>query len=174
MNSLLNIYGIKSKNIFGLQVFFLFGVSFFVWVSFQVIINNAGKSSISHSCSDFFSTLDACIFFAVDKFCEAPSAKSVVARLNRDWDGHDLIAKGACNLVFDWLCKFGCHFFFSLSLLFFLFFFLFLFNFLLLPLFLLFFLLLFLFFLLFLFLLFGRQKFDSKAYCLFNRHLTGS
>lgn len=174
VNSLLNIDGIKTKDVFLFEFFFLFRVSFFARVAFEVIINDAGKGCISYCCCDLFSALNTSIFFAVDEFSEAPSTEPMVARLDCDRNGHDFVAKRASDLIFDGLsklarcCLFLLSFFvfllslfvFLLSPFVFLFSFLFALFFFLLP-FLLF--LLYLFYLFFLLLLLGREELEPKT-----------
>lgn len=119
MNSFLDIDGVKSEYIFGLKFLLLLWISLFFGVCFEVIFNDAGKGSISNSSGDLFSAIDACIFFIIDEFSEASPTESVIARLDSNWDRHDLIAEGAGYLLFNWFGKIGwrCFILFLLLLL---------------------------------------------------------
>ena len=101
----MHVNRIKPKDVFGLQFFFLLGISLLIGVTLEVIINDAGKGSIAYGGGDFLPALDTGVFFVVDEFGEAAAAKSMVAGLDSDWDGHYLIAEGTCNLFFDGFCE---------------------------------------------------------------------
>lgn len=181
MDTLVNVDRIETKNVLGLKLFLLFGISFLIRMRQEVVFNDTSEGCIPYSSGYFFSTLDASIFFAVDEFGEAPTAKSMIARLNGDWYGHDFIAKRAGDLILDGLRELANDYFFLLllffllfsSLLFFYLFLLFLFLFFLpFSIFLLFFLLLFLLHSLFVFPSRSQLYFESDG--LTNRYLACS
>ena len=172
MNFLLNIDWIKTKNTFLFLLFFIFWISFFIRMSFYIIVNNACKSGISNSSSNLFPALNAGVFLAIDELSKTSPTKSMITRLNSNWNSHDLKTKRASNLIFYGLSKLISCFLLLLILLLFFLFFLFL-----LFILLLFFLLLFLFlFLLFLvlsfFLLYCCKTLVFETDSLFNSNFT--
>jgi hypothetical protein len=157
VNSLANVERFKPKYIFSFEVLLLFGVSFFIWMAFKIVLNDTSKGRVSDCSRYLFSALNAGIFFVIYKLCEAASAESMIARLNRNWYRHNFIAKRTCNLVFYRFGKVVRRIFTLLFLLVFLFFF---------RLLLLFFLpilLCLLHFLLFLFLFYSTVIFQSRS-----------
>lgn len=65
MDTFVDVDGIKSEYILGFEFFFFFRITFFIGMAFEVIIDDAGEGSVTYCSGDFFSTLDACIFFVV-------------------------------------------------------------------------------------------------------------
>lgn len=98
MNFLLNIDGVKTKDAFSLLLFLLFRISFFFWVGFDVILNNACKGSISNCSCYLFSTLNACVFFAVYQVSKTSPTKSMITRLHCHRNAHYIVAERTSNL----------------------------------------------------------------------------
>lgn len=86
MDALMNIYRIEAKNILSFEVLLFLGVTFLVRVCLEIIINNASKSCITDCSRDFFATLYTSIFFVVDQFSQAATAKAMVTWLNCNWN----------------------------------------------------------------------------------------
>jgi hypothetical protein len=84
----------------------------------EIVFDDTCESCVSDCSGYFFSTLNAGILFAVDKFGKATSTKSMIARLNGNRYGHDFIAKRAGYLIFDGLRELADHYFFLLFFLF--------------------------------------------------------
>lgn len=66
MDPLMHVNGIKPKDILRLQIFLLLRVSLLIRMTLEIVINDAGKSSITYSSGDCFPALDACVFFVID------------------------------------------------------------------------------------------------------------
>jgi hypothetical protein len=105
MDAFVDIDGVEPEYILFLLLLFLLGVSFLVWVRFEVVVDDGGEGSISDGRGDFLSALDAGVLFGVDQFGEAPPAKAMVAGLDGYWNAHDLVTEGAGDLLLEGLGK---------------------------------------------------------------------
>lgn len=101
MDPFLNVNWIKSKDALCFLLLLFLGVSFFIRVSLEVILNDASEGCISDCCGNFLPTVDAGVLLAVDKVGQTASTESVVTRLDRYWNAHDLIAEGASDLLLN-------------------------------------------------------------------------